>query len=127
MSRLFTFNRSSRWLDRRLLIIWDGLKAHRSRFVCRYVEASQGAIWLAFLPAYALELNSAEYAWGHRQQHEIGNCRPDDLAQLDWFARDRLRSMPRRRTLVMAFWKQAELPRSRAFTYLGGARGRLSP
>lgn len=99
-----------RQLRRKLLVIWDGLKAHRSRLVQHYVEASQGAIRLAFLPAYAPELNPAEYVWGYCKQHEIGNFCPDDLAQLGWFARGRLRSMQRRRTLVTAFWKQAELP-----------------
>lgn len=100
-----------RQLRRKLLVIWDGLTAHRSRLVQQAVKASQGAIRLAFLPAYAPELNPTEYVWGYCTQHEIGNCRPDDLAQLGWFARGRVRSsMRRRRTLVTACWRQAELP-----------------
>jgi hypothetical protein len=36
-----------------LLIIWDGLLAHRSRLVRDYVDSTAGHIHLAFLPAYA--------------------------------------------------------------------------
>ena len=41
----------------RLLIIWDGLPAHRSRLVRQYVESLDGRIVLERLPAYAPELN----------------------------------------------------------------------
>ena len=99
-----------RQLPRKLLIIWDGLKAHRSRLVQQYVEARAGAIRLARLPAYAPELNPTEYVWGYCKQHEIANFCPKDLAQLGQVARGRLRSMQRRRTLVTAFWEQAQLP-----------------
>lgn len=99
-----------RQLPRKLLIIWDGLKAYRSRLVQQYVEASHGAIQLAFLPPYAPELNPAEYIWGYYKEHELGNFCPDDFAHLGCFTRNRLRSMQRRRTLVTAFWQQVELP-----------------
>lgn len=95
-----------RQLRRTLLIIWDG----RSRLVQQYVETCDGAIRLACLPAYAPELNPAEYIWGYCKEHELGNFCPDDFAHLGCFARNRLRSMQRRRTLVTAFWQQTELP-----------------
>lgn len=99
-----------RQLRRKLLIIWDGLKAHRSRLVHTYVEASDGMLRLAFLPAYAPELNPVEYVWGYCKQHELANFCPEDLAHLGGFARRRLRSMQRRPTLVTACWEQAQLP-----------------
>lgn len=99
-----------RQLRRKLLIVWDGLKAHRSRLVQQYVDACEGAIRLAVLPAYAPELNPVEYLWGYCKQHELANFCPRDFTQLTGFARSRLRSMQRRTTLVKAFWGQAELP-----------------
>ena len=71
----------------KLLIIWDGLLAHRPRLVRDHVESRGGRIQLEFLPAYAL-----------------------DLAHLSETARRRLKSMQRRPKLIRAFWKQAELP-----------------
>jgi transposase len=48
-----------------LLVIWDGLKSHRSRLVWDFVHGQRGRIWLEFLPTYAPELNPVEYLWSH--------------------------------------------------------------
>ena len=93
-----------------LLIIWDGLKAPKSKVVREYIEREDVDIQLAFLPAYAPELNPVEYLWGYLKTHEIGNLCAHTLTQVSDFARRRLRSMQRRPALVTAFWKQAELP-----------------
>lgn len=103
-------SRLRRQLDRKLLIIWDGLAAHRSRGVREYVEGSRGMIHLARLPAYAPELNPVEYVWGYCKHHELPNFCPQDFAHLGQMARSRLRSMQRRPKLVAAFWQQAQLP-----------------
>jgi transposase len=92
-----------------LLVIWDGLRSHRSRLVRDFVNKSAGRIEIEFLPAYAPELNPVEYIWGHWKQHEIPNFCPKNLAQLSEHARKALRRMRRRPTLVTAFWKQAKL------------------
>lgn len=96
-------------LPGKLLIICDGLAAHRGRLVRQYVEAQRGHIVLERLPAYAPELNPVEYIWGHWKQHELPNFCAKDFAQLSRHARRTLRRMQRRPTLVTAFWKQAEL------------------
>ena len=95
---------------RKLLIIWDRLQAHRSRLVRDWVEAQGGEVQLEFLPPYAPELNPAEYLWAHWKQHELPNFCPKDFAELSAFARAKLRRTQRRKTLVAAFWKQAEPP-----------------
>lgn len=97
-------------IDRKLLVIWDGLPAHRSRRVRAFIETLHGAIQLEQLPAYAPELNPVEYLWGYLKHHALANFCAHDLAQLSDVARQKLRSMQRRATLVTAFWKQAELP-----------------
>lgn len=93
-----------------LLIIWDGLPAHRSRVVGEYVESQDGAIQLERLPAYAPELNPVEYIWAYLKNHEVVHFCPHDFAELTTVARSKLASMQRRTNLVAAFWKQAELP-----------------
>lgn len=50
----------ARQIGRKLLIIWDGLKAHRSRLVRDYVDSLEGRIEPAFRPPYAPELNPVE-------------------------------------------------------------------
>jgi transposase len=98
-----------RHLPGKLLIVWDGLPAHRSRAVWEFVRQQRGRLWLEFLPAYAPELNPAEYIWGHLKQHEIANFCPKHLDELSLQAIRALKRMRRRPTLVMAFWQQADL------------------
>lgn len=101
--------RLRRQLPGRLLIIWDGLRQHRSRLVKDFVATQNGAIHLEYLPAYAPELNPVEYLWGHWKQHELPNFCAKDFGHLTQHARRALCRMQRRPTLVGAFWKQAEL------------------
>ena len=98
-----------RHLKRRLLIVWDGLRAHRSRLVRDYVDSTEGAIQLAFLPAYAPELNPVEYLWAWLKRHALANFCPDGLDELATTARSKLRSAQRRRSIIAACWKQADL------------------
>jgi transposase len=98
-----------RHLPGKLLIIWDGLKSHRSARVRDFVREQNGRLWVEFLPAYAPELNPVEYLWGYWKHHELPNFCPKTFAELSYHARRALRRMRRRPTLVTAFWKQAEL------------------
>jgi transposase len=92
-----------------LLVIWDGLAAHRSGLVREYLAALNGAIQIERLPGYAPELNPTEYIWGHLKHHELANHCAGNFADLKTSARNRLRSMQHRPTLIRAFWQQAAL------------------
>ena len=98
-----------RHLRRPLLVIWDGLPAHRSALVRAFVAAQGRRLTLEWLPAYAPELNPVEHIWGYLKERELPNFCPRTLSQLSTTARHALRRMRRRPTLVAAFWKQAEL------------------
>jgi transposase len=69
----------------------------------------QGRLWVELLPAYAPELNPVEYLWSHWKQHELPNLCPQNFGQLSHYARKALRRMRQRPSLVIAFWRQAEL------------------
>jgi transposase len=93
----------------KLLIIWDGLPAHRSRLVQEFVTAQRGRITLERLPGYAPELNPVEYLWGYWKEHALPNLCPKDFWELNDHARRSLRRMRRRPSLIIAFWQQADL------------------
>jgi transposase len=92
-----------------LLVVWDGLPAHRSRLVRDYLVSLNGWIHVAYLPPYAPELNPVEYIWAYWKQHELPNVCPTDFWNLTEQARRTLRKMRRRPRLITAFWKQASL------------------
>ncbi len=98
-----------RHIPGKLLIVGDGLPAHRSRAVWQFVQQQRGRLWLEYLPGYAPELNPVEYLWSHWKQHELPNFCPTTFGQLSDSARQALRRMRRRPTLICAFWEQAEL------------------
>jgi transposase len=66
----------------------------------------KGRIWLESLPAYAPKLNPVEYIWGRWKIHELPTYCPKDCFQLSSKALNRIH---KRKTLITAFWKQAEL------------------
>jgi transposase len=97
--------RGTHEIRRPLLVIWDGLPAHRSALVREYLESLNGAVQIEQLPAYAPELNPTEYIWGHLKHHELANTCAQTFGALKTHARNRLRSMQRRPTLIRAFWQ----------------------
>lgn len=93
----------------KILVIWDGLRSHRSKLVRSFVAIKKKRLELEFLPAYAPELNPVEYIWGYMKHHELPNFCPKTFGELGYYGRKALRRMRRRPTLISAFWKQAEL------------------
>ncbi|NJS37259.1 MAG: IS630 family transposase [Brachymonas sp.] len=96
-------------LRQKLLIIWDGLKAHRSRLVREYVDSQEGHIQIAFLPPYAPDLNPVEYLWAWLKRHALANYCPNDLSELNTTARNKLKSAQKRPSIIAACWMQATL------------------
>lgn len=98
-----------RHIPGKLIVIWDGLRQHRSRMVREFVEEQGGRLALEYLPAYAPELNPVEYLWGYWKKHELPNFCARDFVHLSEVARLALRRMRRRPRLVRSFWRQASL------------------
>ena len=92
-----------------LLVIWDGLKAHRSRLVRQYLDSLDGHIQIAFLPPYAPDLNPVEYLWAWLKRHALANYCPNKLKELQATAHNKLKSAQKRPGIIAACWKQATL------------------
>ena len=65
-----------RHLPGNVLVVWDRLAQHRSRLVRDFIAAQGGCLAVEWLPAYAPELNPAEYIWGYLKDHKIPNLCP---------------------------------------------------
>jgi len=98
-----------RYVKGKIMIIWDGLPAHRSKVVARYLAEQEGRIWVERLPAYAPELNPIEYLWGNVKGNDLANFSPKELWELSKAAREALIRKRRRPKLIRAFWLQTEL------------------
>ena len=58
-------------LKQRVLVVWDGLKAHRSALTRDYVASTEGDIEFALLPPYAPDLNPVDYLWAWLKRHAL--------------------------------------------------------
>jgi len=96
-------------IGKTLLIIWDRLHAHHSKLVRARIEAQHGQILIDYLPAYAPHMNLVECIWGYLKHYAMPNYCARDLGDVACRARNNLRFMQRRTTLVQAFWKQVVL------------------
>lgn len=87
-----------RVIDGKLLIIWDGLPAHRSAAVREFLRTeAHGRVQLERLPGYVPDLNPDEDVWAHLKYVQLRNVATatiDDLAVQIRRAVRRLRRRP---------------------------------
>ena len=98
-----------RYIRGNIMVIWDGLPAHRSKQVAQYLKKTKGRVWVERLPAYAPELNPIEYLWGNVKGNDLANFAPKELWELSEEAKKALRKRRHRPKLIRAFWLQSEL------------------
>jgi len=62
-----------------VLLLWDGLHAHRSQETREFLEANRRWLTVERLPAYAPELNPVEGIWSWFKGTVVANLCPDTL------------------------------------------------
>ena len=93
---------------RRVILLWDGLPAHRSRRMREYLAQERQWLTVERLPAYAPELNPAEPLFGNVKGGELANhC--GELPVLAAALRNGMARVRRRQDLALAFLRHAGL------------------
>lgn len=95
--------------ERPIFLIVDGHPAHRSSAVRTFVESTNGALQLFFLPSYSPELNPDEQVWNHLKNHRIGRLTvrgPGDLRRQALACLRALQKLPGK---VASFFHHPEL------------------
>lgn len=64
---------------RTVILVWDGLPAHRSRAMTAYLHGQRRWLTVERLPGYAPELNPVESVWGNVKGQELANLCADHL------------------------------------------------
>jgi transposase len=93
---------------RRVILLWDGLPAHRSCRMRAYLAQQRSWLTVERLPAYAPELNPAEPLFGNVKGVDLAN-RDGDLPQLCTALRNGMARVRRRPDLAFAFLRHAGL------------------
>jgi transposase len=93
----------------RVVVIWDGLGGHTSRYMTAYLRRQRAWLTVERLPAYAPELNPLEQVWGNVKAVELANICAPDLASLRRPLRCGFARIRQRPTLARAFLRHAGL------------------
>jgi putative transposase len=97
-----------RQLDRRIILIWDRLGAHRSSRA--HLEQTHGD-WFEFewLPPYAPELDPVEQCWNHAKCTDLANLVPNDIDELHQAVANSLEAQRRNPDLLRSYFEFAGL------------------
>jgi transposase len=97
-----------RKVRRPLVVVWDGLNAHRSAEVLRLTKEHPGLFFLEPLPPYAPDLNPEE-SCNSVVKSLLRNATPDDVEELRRMARAGFRRLQHRPDTLRAFFDRAHL------------------
>ncbi len=91
----------------RIILIWDGLPAHKSRAMQNHLRAQRRWLQVERLPGYAPELNPTESLWGNIKGRELANFCGTSLAAAASQCRKGIRRVRRHRHLLFSFLHHA--------------------
>jgi transposase len=66
----------------KVILLWDGLPAHRSREMQRFLASQRRWLVVERLPGYAPELNPVEALWANLKGTELANLTADTLDEV---------------------------------------------
>jgi transposase len=97
-------------IERRpVLLIWDGLPAHRSRRMTDWVQSQRNWLLVEQLPGYAPDLNPLEQAWGNLKSQELANLCRDTIDEVATTAEGGLDRIGTDADLCLAFLRHSGL------------------
>ena len=93
----------------KVILIWDGLPAHRSHIMQTYLATQSGWLRVERLPGYAPDLNPVELLWGNIKGQELANRCSQDLEEAVAALSSGMTRVRRRRKLAFSFLQHAGL------------------
>ncbi len=95
--------------QRSVLLIWDGLPAHRSRRMLDWVATQRDWLSTEPLPGYAPDVNPTEQVWGNLKSKELANLCLDTIDETADVAEDGLHRIGSDAPLCLAFLRHCDL------------------
>lgn len=80
---------------RKILLIWDGLPAHRAREVVAYIKENWHWLRVERYPAYAPELSPVEFIWSPMKTKDLAHLPPKGFRHLKRMVRRSFRRIKR--------------------------------
>jgi len=93
----------------RLILLWDGLPAHRSQRMVEHLQHFKDCLRVVRLPAYAPDINPVEGLWANIEGQELANRSVKDLGEMVEGVRDGFIRVHSESWLLHSFLKHAGL------------------
>jgi transposase len=93
----------------KVLLIWDGLPAHKSLEMKSYLAKQRKWLVVEQLPGYAPDLNPVELLWGNIKGRELANRCVDMFSELEGAVRTGLRRVGKSVKLAFSFLRHTGL------------------
>jgi transposase len=94
-----------RWIEGKVIVMWDGAPIHRSREVRHFLsndgESAADRLLLVRLPAYAPDLNPVEGIWSYLKGVELANLCCHDFTQLHYHVQDAITRLSDKSDIIM--------------------------
>ena len=91
----------------KLLVVWDGLPAHRSHAVKEFLRAQPTqSVYLAQLPGYAPDLNPDEGVWNYLKRVELKNVCCHNVPELRTELRKAVNRLRHKSPIIQGFVRQ---------------------
>jgi transposase len=94
-----------RQLASRLLVIWDGLPAHKEKAVKLFLAEAGDVIGIEQLPGYAPDLNPDEGVWHYLKHVELRNVACHNLGELRCQLRSAILHLRAKPDIVRSFFR----------------------
>jgi transposase len=94
---------------RRIVLMWDGLPAHRSRCMTDWIDLQRSWLSVERLPSYAPELNPTEQVFGNLKSTELANLCRGTIAEVQTVAEHGLDRIASDAPLCFAFLRHSGL------------------
>jgi transposase len=85
---------------KKLLLIWDGLPAHKAMLVKEYIASEKTWLRVERYPAYAPELSPVEFIWAPMKNKDLAHVPPKGLGNLKRIVRRAFRRITKNKQLL---------------------------
>lgn len=106
---LFLQNLKSHFRKQKIILVWDGLPAHKSRIMKDYLGRQKKWLHVERLPGYAPDLNPVEDLWGNIKGQELANRYVADFDELEDLVSSAITRVKKQKNLFFSFLRHAEL------------------
>ena len=94
---------------RKIVLMWDGLPAHKSRAMQDYLAQQRSWLITERLPGYAPDLNPVEMLWSHVKGRDLANFCAENLGAAAGALRGGMAHVRRQPHLGLSFLQHAGL------------------